>query len=1050
MRHDEAAGSRRFSRCLAAALIIMAFLGECRTLIAQYPREIVEVKPAPNRWLDKLTSPVSVTFSENPPPISKDNFVVFGDQTGLYSGSFDFDQGEMKVTFAHDAPFKVGEKVTVILRSDIISGDPGGFMWSFYPSPSRGTGIAPDSIVVLSGVAHPVSLAAGDFNGDGFVDLASADMSSNTVTLFMGDCQTLTRVGSFRTNTSPSIIVTGDINGDRMLDIVVGHFFEQRVTAHVNLGNWNFTGPGRSVNVSPVNPVDIEIVEFTGDERLDAIVAGGNSVGLLENRGGGVMTLLQTVSVSTDSMHEAGGSFPSNVHISAGDIDLDGYIDFLLSVNTDYVVRKYQHKRKTNLFREAFDEMITLPDKPIMIRLADLDSNGFLDLVAATEGFPNQHLLTYWNDGSGVITPDIQQDITGLSLPSAFNLVATNPDPENDGTTRDFDMLATDRAEQKILFFRNDNGGNLELQPDIPAGSDPEDIIGADFNLDGAMDYAVPCSRDNAIWLYLSRITPTWDLKIDPDHVDFGAVAVCEAETASVQVTNESGVAVEIDTLFIETGTAFRITKPFNIPDKIVPGDTLMIYVEYQPVAPAADTDRLILVSERCDVQTQVVDLEGSAILPIEHSPDSIQFPATTVGDTAADAVALNNLGARRDIEIVAGLANGSDAFTISTMPCGSPPETEIQVVIPPGASFEICTLFHPADTGSYADTLVIEPAPGESCDFQSRRIPLSGVGRSNSRPFFTDIPDSADLVYPEWEDILIPLFGIDLDSSRLDMSFDSLATEIPYEILPAMRNVQSPCGEYTACGDLGWTAPVLPDSIQSAVFLLYCTLMETGTRELLSDTLRLPVTVVQRLPDLRVAAISASGPSVVGRTVGVETAVTVDNQDIPLSAPSFILRLSSDEGEERVHSIERLDAGEFLSFQDNFTFRSTGGHRIDAMVDFEDVIEEDDEDNNTATLDIPVERGKLAVRHDPFTPNGDGFNDRVEFDLTELGLDSPELIIFAIDGRRVRVVREKEGSSLYWDGRDDSGREQRPGAYLFVLEEGGNGIDSGTIGLVR
>jgi len=119
-------------------------------------------------------------------------------------------------------------------------------------------------------------------------------------------------------------------------------------------------------------------------------------------------------------------------------------------------------------------------------------------------------------------------------------------------------------------------------------------------------------------------------------------------------------------------------------------------------------------------------------------------------------------------------------------------------------------------------------------------------------------------------------------------------------------------------------------------------------------------------------------------------------------------------------------------------------------MVDFEDVIEEDDEDNNTATLDIPVERGKLAVRHDPFTPNGDGFNDRVEFDLTELGLDSPELIIFAIDGRRVRVVREKEGSSLYWDGRDDSGREQRPGAYLFVLEEGGNGIDSGTIGLVR
>jgi hypothetical protein len=1047
---------RGFRHLLVYLLLFLAVLISSSNLRAQFPPEILSIHPGFNQWTDTLTAPVEITFLRNLPQISEENFLVFGDQTGLYPGLVRYDPETMRAAFFHDAPFKVGEQVTVILTSDVIPGHPGGFMWSFYPAPYQGTGISADSISIITDVARPISVAVGDFDQDGLIDLASADMNTDRITLFKGDCGSFTRAGSIQTNINPNRIITADINRDGLLDLITAHYLEQIITLHFNNGSGNFTGPQATVNVAPVNPIELFAVEFTGDGSLDLIVSGGSSVALIDNTRNGMLSLVDVLPEPPigQGLETFGTSYlPTNVTVDVGDVDNDGYADFYLSVSTDSLVTKFEHGRLQPLFVQDVFSRIRLPDKPTQIELVDLQSDSFLDLVVATEGFPDQHLLTYGNDGLGSIRPVIQQDLGGLDLPIDLELFASNLDPEIDGAQPDFDILANHSVGDKILSFQNDNTGELSPQPDIQTGIEPQHLTGGDFDLDGAIDIVVPCSQDNAIWVFLSNRPPSWVLNIESNLLDFGNVAACDAETLSVWMTNENLFTLEIDSVYLETGSVFTLVSIFPHLNTLDPGDSIRVSVEYRPDSGDSDSDRIVILSKRCAVLAQYVDLRGEGTFPLELSPDSILYAVTAVGDTSEQVVTITNANSERDVGIHAFLENGLDVYTISVLPCGSNPTLELETDIPPGSTFEVCVSFHPSDQASYTDTLIIEPSEGGDCNFETRKIPLFGEGAINDPPFFVQVPDSLDVVFREGDQIFVDIFADDPELDLLDISYDSLQTELTLEDPPRIDNVISPCGERMACADLIWVAPFIPNNLEYTVIPLYFTVRETDSDERLFDTLRLPVTVRPLLPDLLIASLSvetAQERNVLNREIIVRSSITVVNRNITPSFPPFSFRLRTDAGEERLYTIETLDEGEIQSFQDSFRFGERGDHWIEAVIDVDDVINEDDEENNRQVVWVRVEPGELTVRHNPFTPNNDGYNDRVEFDLTELGLNDPRLFIFALDGRKIVTLSDMEGDRMYWNGKDEDGRDQRPGAYLFVLRDGDKGIESGTIGLVR
>jgi hypothetical protein len=100
---------------------------------------------------------------------------------------------------------------------------------------------------------------------------------------------------------------------------------------------------------------------------------------------------------------------------------------------------------------------------------------------------------------------------------------------------------------------------------------------------------------------------------------------------------------------------------------------------------------------------------------------------------------------------------------------------------------------------------------------------------------------------------------------------------------------------------------------------------------------------------------------------------------------------------------------------------------------------------NITITIEYTV-----SVGPNPFTPNQDGFNDVVYFSFESMELESPVLNIFSMNGREIVALDQPSGSEFCWDGKNEDGDDQRPGVYIYLLQDGSEEIASGTIVLAR
>src|SRR5580704_9625073 len=120
----------------------------------------------------------------------------------------------------------------------------------------------------------PQTLAIGDFNGDGVKDIVTGNTNSSahTVSVLLGK-----RDGTFEPNVdyaaggAPSSVAVGDFNGDGKLDIIVVYGFEN-ASVGVLLGNGDGTfKPVISTTAGPAGE-SIAVGDFNGDKKLDIAI----------------------------------------------------------------------------------------------------------------------------------------------------------------------------------------------------------------------------------------------------------------------------------------------------------------------------------------------------------------------------------------------------------------------------------------------------------------------------------------------------------------------------------------------------------------------------------------------------------------------------------------------------------------------------------------------------------------------------------------------------------------------------------------------------------
>src|SRR3984957_8905166 len=299
----------------------------------------------------------------------------------------------------------------------------------------------------------PSSLAVGDFNHDGKLDMAVVSGYGTTVQVLMGNGDgTFQKAVDYAVGNVPTSVATADLNRDGDLDLVVLNAADDTIGILLGKGDGTFL-PAVNYNTPP-GPIFVTTGDFNGDGKLDlATVDLGDGTGSCSC----VAILLGNCDGTFRSEHiYTSRAGPDSIAIA--DFNGDHKLDLAVAENEGGTVSIFlgngdgSFQPKTSYVAEY----------PLWVAEASLNGDGKLNLVTADLEQLFSGVTVFTGNGDGTFQKGVYYPDGGTNTGQIDRFVAV-ADFNNDGKP---DLVAPDSGSSDVVVPLNT--GLVSFSPTTP------------------------------------------------------------------------------------------------------------------------------------------------------------------------------------------------------------------------------------------------------------------------------------------------------------------------------------------------------------------------------------------------------------------------------------------------------------------------------------------------------------------------------------------------------------------------------------------------------
>jgi hypothetical protein len=550
----------------------------------------------------------------------------------------------------------------------------------------------------------PLSIAVGDFNRDGKLDLAVGNWTSNNVSVLLGNGDgTFQAAVDYATGSEPESVAVGDFNGDGKLDLVISNGLSSNVS--VLLGNGDGTFQAAVNYGTGSDSSSVAVGDFNGDGKLDLAVSNSSTsddnVSVLLGNGDG--TFQPAVNYGVGVSPRA---------LALGDFNGDGKID-LVTANIDSNNVSVLFGNGDGTFRASVDYPGGPLPLPESLAVGDFNGDGRLDLaVPTTRGISQVWILLQ--------APTVTLSSSGLDF--GIRVVGTRSAPQTVTLSNASSVLAL-------------NITNIAITGTNAADFSQANTCGSGLPPGGECTITVTFAPSQ-IGPRSAAVTITDNAAGSPEAVALSGTGVVSGPNVTVSATSlmfatqlvgisslvQSGILSNYGSATLNiTSIGFAGADPGDFHEtntcgsSVAPGASCTINVTFSPTQRGSRTATLS-VPDNAPGSPQTVSLGGTGTV-VQLNPTSWNFGQTSLSQSKSVQTTLTNVGSTTlNISSIKITGADTDEFH-QTNSCGSS--------LGPGKSCSIAVIYRPTEQGLDRAQISISHDGGGS----PQQVPLLGFG---------------------------------------------------------------------------------------------------------------------------------------------------------------------------------------------------------------------------------------------------------------------------------------------------------------------------------